>query len=446
MKVLLISVDCLRHDITNVLAIHTPAIDKFAEKAHVFENAYSTGNMTPFAFPSILGSYYRIEQSSNRFFSDKPSVATVFRDAGFETIGIQAANAYLSSYFNYDVGFNHFEDFIPPSKKSSPLTTSTIEFWNQLRRNVVSKAINYGKFLLLNRSSEVDASKLVSTALNRLNSFDRKGDLFLWLHFMDTHNPLLPPKIYLPYRSIIRYGRDIFSALIAYSEKHIRSAEQLKTVKHLYSACVRHVDHNLGYLFNWLETKDLYDDTLIILTADHGEAFLEHNFFGRSSYHLYNEQIQVPLMVKLPGQKQQRKHLKRVSHIDLFPSVFAELEIDRPADFRGKDILFNSNSNSHPIFACSKSQSGKWKIACIKDDWKLISQFGNTDIEALELYNLKLDSEEAANRVGNNEHIVSELLNYTKNFYNECVVKEEKEETRINNPEIEKRLRELGYI
>ena len=92
-------------------------------------------------------------------------------------------------------------------------------------------------------------------------------------------------------------------------------------------------------------------------------------------------------------------------------------------------MLFDNNFRSRPIFACNKSKSGKWKIACIKNDWKLISQFRDTDIEA-----------------SDNEHIVSELLNYTKNFYNECVVKEEEEEMRVNNSEIEKRLRELGYI
>jgi arylsulfatase A-like enzyme len=443
---LLISIDALRHDIANVLGIHTPAIGEFAEKAHVFENAYSTGAQTPFSFPSILGSYYRIEQSSDIFFSDKPSVATVFRDAGFETIGIQAANPYLTSYFNYDVGFNYFEDFIPSSKKPSPLKASTAEFWNRYRQSIISKAVAYGKFILLNQFSEVDASKVVSTALNRLNSFDRKDNLFLWLHLMDTHNPLLPPKAYLRYRSIIRYGRDIFSALRAYSEKRIRSTEQLKTIKRLYSACVRYVDYNLGNLFSWLAAKDWYDDALIILTSDHGEAFLEHNFFGHPFENLYNEQLQVPLMVKLPGQKQQYRHLKRVSHIDLFPSVFAELEIARPADFRGKDMLFNSNPNSHPIFACNKSESGKWKIACIKNDWKLISQFGDTDIEALELYNLKLDPDEVTNQVDNNGRTVFELLNYTKNFYNKCVVEKEVEKTRVKNTEIENRLRTLGYM
>ena len=430
----------------NVLSIHTPAISRFSEKAHVFENAYSTGSKTPSAFPSILGSYYRIEQSNDKSFNDKPSVAIVFRDAGFETIGIQAANPYLTPYFNYNIGFNYFEDFIPPSKKPDALTTSIVEFWSQFQRNIISKALTYSKAIFLNRSSKVDASKVVSVALDKLNSFNKKDNLFLWLHFMDTHNPLLPPRTYLPYRSTIRYGRDTFSMLKAYSDQHIRGAEQLKAVKQLYSACVRYVDYNLGNLFSWLVAKGWYGDTLIILTSDHGEAFLEHNAFGHPPDNFYNEQLQVPLMIKFPGQKQQHMHLKKVSHIDLFPSVFAKLEIDPPVDFQGKDILFNNELDNHPIFACNQLESGKWKIACIKGDWKLISESGDVDTEISELYNLKIDPRERTNLLDNNEQIASELLNYTKYFHDEYVVKGEAEETGIENKEVEKRLRELGYM
>ena len=64
-----------------------------------------------------------------------------------------------------------------------------------------------------------------------------------------------------------------------------------------------YVTSNLENLFSWLTSKDWYDETLIILTSDHGEAFLEHNFFGHPFDNLYNEQLQVPLIVKLPGAK-----------------------------------------------------------------------------------------------------------------------------------------------
>jgi arylsulfatase A-like enzyme len=444
MMVLFITVDALRYDTVNTHFM--PTICELSKQSHVFENAYATGSMTPSSFPSLLGSYYCISQCTNNFFPDKPCVAKVFRNAGFKTVGIQAANPYLTSYFNYGLGFDDFVDFIPSAKTSKNLELSRFGFWKEFKRNIFQKAWAYGKAILLDQSPQIDAYRVTKLALDKINYYRNSNNLFVWLHYMDMHNPLVPPKAHLPHSSTLRYSRDIIYALKAYSDKFTASHIRVRAVQQLYGASAKHLDVNIKHLFSKLSEKSLYEDALIILTSDHGEAFMEHNALGHPPNNLYEEQIHVPLIVKLPGQKQPHRHLKKVSHIDLFPSIFARLEIERPADFQGKDILFSSNFDNHPIFACGKSKSGKWKTACICSDWKLITLFESAGAKAIELYNLKRDPEEKTNLVLNNTQTVAQLLTYSEVFYNAYKAKDEIAEEKIKNEEIEHRLKQLGYL
>ncbi|MGA1871246.1 MAG: sulfatase [bacterium] len=450
MIILLITIDCLRHDYILNSNSYTPTISRLSDNSHIFKNAYATGNRTPFSFPSLLGSYYRISQPNNKFDVRRPSIANIFQNEGYKTIGIQAANPYLTSYFNYNVGFNKFYDFISDSniyKKSfdSP-------FLNGKKQNIITKFISYSKAIFLNKLPGVDSYKIVSFAIERLKSLKKSENIFMWLHFMDTHGTLKPPKSFHPDDSSLRYWRDIIKAKRIYMNKeniHQKKKDlnikDLEIVKKLYLACVNYIDYNLNILFSWLKDEGWYDDAIIILTSDHGDAFMEHDSFEHAAANIYNELIKVPLIIKLSNQKNKKIYLKNISHIDLFPSILNHLNIHIPNDFQGKENLFNSESDHYPVFSCGRSKSIPWKISCIYKNWKLITDHSAENPKASHLFNLKIDPNEKKNYLKKEKKKVSELLKYNLEFYENFRSKDAIEE-KIDDKEIKKRLISLGYI
>lgn len=447
MLVLLLTVDCLRHDYLNNSDNYAPTIAELSSSSHLFENAYATGNRTPYSFPSILGSYYRISQSSSKFPLNKPNIARVFHGAGFRTIGIQAANPYLTSFFNYDVGFDEFEDFLPTSRDTKKASLSESEFFRASRLTPINKLIRYGKAILLNEPSGIHASKIVSFAIERLKSVEKGVDVFLWIHLMDTHASFTPPREFLKAKtSRVTYWKNLIRAKKVYSRKRVSKMRDLAIIKELYSACIRYVDDNFKRLFTWLKKAGWYDDAIIIVTSDHGESFMEHGYLEHPPESLYNEQVQIPLIIKLPGQKKHKTHAERVSHIDLFPSVLDSLDIQVPSDFCGKGNLFYPHHRENPIFACGGTWEIPWKkTACIHGNWKLISEYKPSGIEALELYNLVEDPQEKTNQLGKIGEKASELLGLTRDFCATFKVREVRRDD-IENEVIERRLKALGYL
>ena len=445
MLVLLVTVDCLRHDCINNSNNYMPYIAEMCSSAHLFENAYATGGRTPYSFPSILGSYYRISQPSNKFPVDKPSVAEVFQSLGFRTIGIQAANPYLTSFFNYDVGFDEFEDFLPTSRDI--MENSISEYFKRNRRTLINKLIEYGRAALFDELPGIHAQKIISFAIESLKSVKKEEDIFLWTHLMDMHASFKPPRKFLKVQtSKVTYWKNLIQAKRMCSQKHVSTDEDLALIMELYVACARYVDHNLKRLFEWLKHEGWYDDAIIIITSDHGESFMEHSYFEHPPENLYNEQVRIPLIIKLPKQKKDKTHVKKVSHVDLFPSVLSYLGVCVPSVFCGKANLFNINQEENPVFFCGGTGQIPWRrIGCIHDNWKLVSEYGSSGIKALELYNLVADPQEKANQLENERVKTSELARLTTKFC-ETYGTKNAESNDIDNEVIKNRLKSLGYV
>src|SRR5690606_21754663 len=114
------------------------------------------------------------------------------------------------------------------------------------------------------------------------------------------------------------------------------SAEQLEFVKGQYDAEMVGMDRALEQLLADLERRGLYDDTLIIVTSDHGESFMEHGVWGHETL-LYESQIGVPLLIKLPRSYSREGVLADPSmqHVDLLPTIAAVLGVEAPPGMQG---------------------------------------------------------------------------------------------------------------
>ncbi|MGH9460647.1 MAG: sulfatase family protein, partial [Vicinamibacteria bacterium] len=152
---------------------------------------------------------------------------------------------------------------------------------------------------------------------------------FLFMHLLDPHWPYLPPKEFLE-----RFGprpRDIsdLQDLILRAEPPPSETERDEIIR-LYDGEIAFTDQELGRFFEELKALGLYDNSLIIVTADHGEAFYEHGHWQHSQT-LYEEIIRIPMIVKWPGDSLKGRIRAQVSQVDVFPSVLQAAGIETPA-------------------------------------------------------------------------------------------------------------------
>jgi arylsulfatase A-like enzyme len=148
---------------------------------------------------------------------------------------------------------------------------------------------------------------------------------FLFLNYMDAHAPYLPrppfderyPGRDPAFRWDKQYGRLIDEVMSGVRPISDRERAHLESQ---YDGSIAYLDHHLGRLFDRLKALGLYDDALIIVTSDHGEAFGEHGFVGHGAY-LYENQLRVPLIVKYPRSRQATVTDTLVSSVDLLPTI-----------------------------------------------------------------------------------------------------------------------------
>ena len=171
------------------------------------------------------------------------------------------------------------------------------------------------------------AEKTVEQAIELLQRSAGR-DQFLFVHFIDAHWPYEPPEEFVE-----RFGprpADLAGLLRKVVDNNPPSnAEETERVAALYDAEIASADEAVGRLLEDLKARGVYDRSLIILTADHGEAFFDHGHWQHSKT-LYEELIRIPLIVKWPGQSPKGRVSAQVSQVDIFPTVLAAAGVEPP--------------------------------------------------------------------------------------------------------------------
>jgi len=308
-----------------------------------------------------------------------------------------------------------------------------------------------------------EAPSLTQRALQWLD--ENQGEIvFIFMHCHEPHVPYDPPE---EYRISDDYtwehmwvGSVLFNQKYSLKERtEIYNRENYrKKVIELYDAEIHYVDRVLGQFFDKLKETNLFDDTLIVLTSDHGEEFMDHG--GWSHGWLYDESINIPLIMKLPGKFRKYNHKivdTPVGHIDLMPTILQLTNLpfdDYP--LQGKSlmpIIKGKAQDEKYIFLAKKGLIGlrtaEYKF--IIDQRKNISY---------ELYHLKKDPEEWNNLLLNptdeilktRDKLEGVLAQFTRtNHY--FAMKFNVENRKVFDPEelkkfneLEKDLKSLGYI
>lgn len=306
-NVVFVLVDTLRQDFLHVYGHPdplSPAIDALAARGTLFENHMSHAPQTVPATLSLLTSQLPAEHG---FLPDLPGgpvkerwvyppdvvfLQEALRDAGYATAGF-TANPFVTAANGFDQGFDRFAD------------------------------------------GATSGAELNAAALAWLrNERPRERPFFLYLHYMDVHQPYDPPA---EQRERFVTGKGFRlqgNRFLGFSDER-----DVRHTRELYTACVAHQDELVGEILAALGAEGLRGETLIVLTADHGEEFGEHGGIGHGTS-LYGELVRVPLLLARPdGTDAGRRVAHASQHLDVAPTLLALAGVDAPASFRGRSLF-----------------------------------------------------------------------------------------------------------
>ncbi len=419
-NIFLITVDSLRSDFLDF----APYLKNLAEESLVFKQALTVSPYTGASIAAIFTSQYpsRVIGPKNQLLKDKPTLAEILKDRNYRTAAFHS-NPLLSSLFGFNRGFDYFDDSLQPSFKK-------IFFLGRY----ISRVLKPSAYL-----SGEEINKKVFTYLAKAKT--QAKPLFCWIHYMDTHGPYChPSKGYLN-----KYKAELLWRKALKKSGRMKLSQRTKLISG-YNQKISYLDHCLGELFSFLKKQSLEQTSALVITADHGEAFFEHGKYSHPRQ-LYEELIQVPLLVKVPNLKP-AKIKQLVSLSDLAPTILdlAEISPGKTTNLLGKSLFKLIDNNScrlHEYLICEATPDKDYLVSCLRTEkWKFIF---NQKQKTKELYDLEADPDEKINLASQRQEVVKDLQKQLLLAYeNKAKLSGPIENPKLNE-EILRRIRALGY-
>lgn len=402
-NVLLITLDTTRADRLGCYGFEgaeTPNMDALAERGARFDFALSTAGITPMSHASILTGLNPYSHGLRVFHGAagnklSPAIATLperLSKAGYQTGGFVSAYP-LSPYYGLDQGFDTYSTGIEDTIAGIDLTQPV----RSLQENV----------LLDNDRSRVQrrADATTSEALEWLGARDSSAPWFTWIHFFDAHDISLVPPAEWALAHGVNYD-------VAPHQRDLASREAF------YDMEIAWMDVQLGRIFQWLEESGQLDDTIVVLTADHGQGLSRGQKLHSWSRHrlIYQWSIHVPLIIAGAGEEYlPRVETAMVRTTDIAPTLLELLDLSPEAPMNGWSLtrLMRGEldgEEEHPRFAYADALNTHDSFAPLarlpescRDDliavtdghYKLIHHLKEPDDS--ELYDLRIDPDEQKN-------------------------------------------------
>lgn len=427
-NLILITVDSLRADHLGVYGYHrptSPGIDAFANEAVVVSDGIAQAPYTKASIATLLTGLFPtahktyttdtpvgvLQRSGSSGSSglrytdvlsaDLPSLPVALRAAGYHTMGF-SANPYLIADFGFANGFEQF------------------------------------KYVQGEAGANAHADEMLAEAAEAIAQAPQP--YFLWVHLMDTHNPYDPSE---PYRSMIaplmpprRIDRSAIPEWL-----RINDSTDLNLYLARYDAAIRATDASLTEFFATIRANQQWDQTGIVLTADHGEGFMAHGLMGHSNS-LFDELLHVPMIVKLPGLRPRRVHAQ-VQLADLFPTLAHVTGVTLPRVQHGQDVLptLMGKAGGEP-YAYAEMVSQRFVLRTM--DWKFIASLQG----GRQMFNLGTDPGELENLARVDPARADRFEQVLARAVAMAVKDAEHNESRpgLVPPVVLERLRALGYL
>lgn len=344
-NVLLVTIDSLRADHFGQNASVESATENMETAAGdglSFDRAFATGPGTTPSFPAILTGTLPLSYGGlGPLIDERPRVSTKLQNAGLTTGGFQC-NPFLSNHFNYDIGYDTFEDYQNPLMGiATKIFPRGIEINNPKLRRVdnvlhITDAIKKSYQLVKGKPRPYVSAEVITN--DTIEWFSRTDQpFFCWTHYMDVHHPCFPPEEYRERYDITDVTQtdvsEWYSALLR--DPETLTEEEMNNLETLYEAAIEYTFDQIDRIVTHLKDTGRYDDTLIILTSDHGELFGEYSQYGKPE-RMYDELLHIPLIVANGPDYLESATEELVSLLDLPPLIHDTLGLDIPYEYEGR--------------------------------------------------------------------------------------------------------------
>lgn len=498
----------------------SPHMDECAEDGVLFEWAISPAQWTIPSHASLFtGEYpttHRTTQIYDKHSEETPTLAELLNRAGYRTVGFcnnpllgvveNDLDRGFEEFYNYggalptrpeivDSGLPSIGQFARWLTKTTRRLTSPIQD-AFARSNLLLRIALHPRIVPIWRRYANFKGNTVQS-LRDLNSYlrarERKGaerPLFAFINVMETHLPYAPrPRFIRKFAPSYWQDREARSFMERYNHEHYRwmvplreplTELQDRTINDLYAAEVAYLDHLLRRIFEYLETPSVRENTMLILTSDHGEGLNNHDFVGHSLV-AYDDLIRVPLILRYPRLYPAGKRVTRpISARRIFHSVLEAAGVDTvsedketadraPIDVKGLSlrraleetdseggIAFTEAYVPDTLIALMEAQDPEaietyrcrqMRRAVYRSDYKLITVGDRPD----ELFDLSRDPGELVNLISEKPNLAAELESILEDFVRDAEARtpDNWRENRVRleeDRELTERLKGLGYL
>jgi arylsulfatase A-like enzyme/Flp pilus assembly protein TadD len=400
LNVVLITIDTLRADHVGCYGykqIKTPNIDGLAADGARFKRAFAVVPVTLPSHTSMLTGTYPMFSGMHDFSANKlsplqPTLASVLKQAGYQTGAIVAA-AVLDSRFGLNQGFDFYYDHFDFNR----LDEANLDEMQRPGNVVADVALDW-------------------LAKNSQKKF------FLWMHLYDPH---------FPYHLSEPYSRE-------YAARP-------------YDGEIAFADEQVGRLLRFLKEKGIYKNTVIVLCGDHGESLGEHGE-KTHGFFIYNATMHVPLIIHLPENASSRVVADPVSLVDLMPTVLGALGLAIPSQVQGRNLLseLQDHGESNDQAERDRVLYGETFLPRIHFNWSELRASENTkyhfiDAPRPELYDLAKDPNEVHNLFTDKSAVAEEMRAKLNGMIRDYSAGKEMAEKTGLDPALMERLKALGY-
>ena len=319
-NILVYVIDALRADHMGVYGYErktTHNIDRFASQNATFLNSYAHSSWTRPSAATILSGLlpknHKTMTRENKFPDSVNTLSEVLKENGYYTVAI-ITNGNLSEKFGFNQGFDQFI---------------------QLKENIKTRSVHA-------RSDIINSN--IFGFFDDYNKSKNKRPFFLFVWSTDPHDPYTPPNITKDFFNINQFepiNTDLEHTRKINSRKITLSPSQIKYMMARYDQEVCFNDIQFGKLVEEMRVRGLYDNSMIILTSDHGEEFYDHSGFFHGNT-LYDEMVRVPIIIK-SSYIEKGLHYEIATLSDIYPTILDILAINPKYHLDGVSLLSQAN-------------------------------------------------------------------------------------------------------
>jgi arylsulfatase A-like enzyme len=312
----------------------TPGLDAFAAEATVFEEAVAPAPWTLPVHASLFTGMYPSDHGAdqeNPYLDGATTLAETLSAAGYDT-ACYSSNAWITPYTRLTAGFDDQDNFftvMPGDLLAGPLARA----WQTLNdsealRSVADKLVSLGNVAHEYFAAGEGSDSKTPAIVDRTQAFvEGADDWFVFLNLMDAHLPYHPPEEFRE-----EFAPDADPTAVCQNSKEYNCGaraiddDEWAAIRGLYDAEIAHIDAELRRLFDWLQANGEWEETMVVVCADHGELHGEHDLYGHE-FGLYDPLVNVPLLVKHPALDAGRR-TDTVELLDLYHTVLDALAVD----------------------------------------------------------------------------------------------------------------------